>query len=250
MMVQSPGADEALISAARQMVGGNRRRSERVCYYRTPQNRPDGGKHAQAGWIGWGDTQDSAKLSKISRGYIPLEQYGYLQTKSRDSDPDGPFDRHGPWGPLLSTGNGVRELPKDQILAYHWYDAERLRQSLQGEIPSTLRVRGNQVLWPQLEGIDLRVFACPECTDQRWLEAVHLMRHVRLWHDYDRADVIAFGQQYGIDFATEINREGRVIRSFSFEALPDDPEIEEETGGFSLDIASPTRRGPGRPRKE
>lgn len=254
-MVMSPEADEALIASARQMFQGNRRRSERVCYYRTPQRKPSGGAHAQAGWLTWGDTQDSAKMQKIARGYIPIEQYGYIRAKLNDEAPDGPFETYGHWGPLLANPQGLREMPAAQILAYHWYDAERMRASLRGSIPPTLRTAFSadgreMVLWPQLAGENLRIFACPECTDWRSLEAVFLARHVRIWHDYDRADIIAFGQQYGIDFATEINREGRVIRSFSFEDVPDEPEAEDELAGFSIDVARPERRSPGRPRKE
>lgn len=251
-MVANTEADEALISAARSMFQNNRARSERVCYYRTPQRRPDGQKHAQAGWIGWGDTQDSIKMGKISRGYLPLDEYGFIRSKAREDDPDGPFELYGPWGVILSQPGGPAEFPLEQLLAYHWYDADRLRASLHGRIPPTLKVRDGMVLWPQLAGHELRVFACPECSDWRSLEAVFLARHLRIWHDYDRADIIAFGQQYGVDFSTEINREGRVIRSLSFDAPADDgiEEMEPEPAGFSLNIERPDRRGPGRPRKE
>lgn len=256
-MTLSSAEDEALISAARQMFQGNRRRSERVCYYRTPQHKPDGGVHLQAGWITWGDTQDSIRMGKILRGYLPLDRYGYIRAKVREEDPDGPFEIYGHWGPLLAHPDGVREFPASQILAYHWYDANRLRTSLRGNIPPTLRTKRMQdgremVLWPQLAGEALRIFACPECTDWRSLEAVFLARHLRVWHDYDRADIIAFGQQYGIDFATEINREGRVIRTFAFEDAEEDlgPAPGDDLAGFELEVARPERRGPGRPRKE
>lgn len=241
-MVTTQEQDEALISAARQAFQTNRARSERVCFYRTPQRKPDGGKHVQAGWIGWGDTQQSIKLGKIARGYIPLDQYGFIQAKRRDDDDDGPFELYGPWGVILSKPGGPAEFPKDQILTYHWYDAERLRQSLQGSIPPTLKVRDGMVLWPQLAGQDLRIFACPECSDWRSLEAVFLARHLRIWHDYDRADIIAFGQQYNIDFTTELNREGRVIQAYTFDAAPDEPEeAEDDVPGFNLDVARPAR---------
>lgn len=248
MVASSTAADEALISAARQMFQGNRRRSERVCYYRTPQQLPNGGAHRQAGWITWGDTQDSIKLGKIMRGYLPLEQYGYIRSKANDEAPDGPYETYGHWGPLLVNPQGVRELPASQILAYHWYDADRLRMSLHGNLPPTLRTAygtdgREMVLWPQLVGTSLRVFACPECTDWRALEAVHLARHLRIHHDYDRADIIAFGTQYGIDFATEINREGRVIRTFAFEDGEEDlgPAQDAVPEGFDLEVARPAR---------
>lgn len=241
--------DEALIAAARASFTDSRQRSERVCFYRTPQRTPDGAHHKQAGWIGWGDTQQGIKLGKIARGYIPMEQYGFIQAKRRDDDPDGPFETYGPWGVILSQRDGVLEFPKEQILAFHWYDADRLRQSLNGQIPSTLKVRDGMVQWPQLKGEQLRIFACPECGDWRALEAVFLARHLRIWHDYGQADILAFGQQYGVDFSAEMNRDGRVIRAFNFEAGQDDePAVDEDDGlGFSLEVARPTR---GRPRKE
>lgn len=241
-MVGNLAQDEALIAAARSAFTENRQRSERVCFYRTPQKKVDGSRHLQAGWIGWGDTQQSIKLGKIARGYIPLEQYGYIQTKRMDSDPDGPFETYGPWGVILSQRNGVLEFPKDQILSYYWYDADRLRQSLKGNLPPTLKVRDGMVLWPQLAGAEIRVFLCPECSDHPEREAVNLARHLRIWHAYDRADIIAFGQQYGVDFSTEMNREGRVIKAFSFDAAEAEVEPEEdETPGFTLDVQRPKR---------
>lgn len=247
-MVSNYAQDEALIAAARASFTDARQRSERVCFYRTPQVKVDGAKHVQAGWIGWGDTQQGIKMGKLMRGYVPLEQYGYIQAKRREDDPDGPFELYGPWGVILSQPEGVLEFPADQILSFHWYDANRLRQSLNGRIPPTLKVRDGLVLWPQLKGQEIRIFKCPECSDWPSREAVGLARHLRIWHDYTQADILAFGQQYGVDFSAELNRDGRVIRALSFEASPDDePEAVEEEIGFTLDVARPTR---GRPRKE
>ena len=99
--------DEALVRAARASFTDSRQRSERVCFYRTPMVKPDGGRHVQGGWICWGDTQQGIKLGKIARGYIPLEQYGYIQAKSRDDDRDGPFETYGPWGALIGGAIGA-----------------------------------------------------------------------------------------------------------------------------------------------
>ena len=254
-MVSSSYADEQMIAAARKMMEGNRARSERVCYYRTPQLTPDGSKHAQAGWIMTGDTQQSIKTANIARGYMPLEQYGYVGATDpevpEDTTPLRNFSRYGKWGQLLSTQEGLREFPKDQILAYHWYNADRLRRSLNGNLPPTLKVKNGMVLWPQLAGQELKIFACPECTDWPTLQAIFLGRHLRVWHDYSQADLIDFGKQYGIDFAAELAREGQVKRTLTFDAAAeDDTEVEEPELGFSLTVDRPERRGPGRPRKE
>lgn len=239
--------DEALIASARRMSQNSRQRSERVCFYRTPRVTVDGGRHAQAGWIGWGDTQESIQRGKIVRGYIPLERYGYIEAKRRDNDPDGPFELYGPWGVLLAQPGGAAEFPIEQILTFHWYDADRLRQSLRGNIPPTMKVKDGLVLWPQLAGQNIRVFSCPECTDHRANEAIHIARHLRIWHDYDTASVIAFGKEFGIDFAKEMNRSGRVTRSLSFEAAEEDETAAVEPAAFDLEIARPRV---GRPRKD
>lgn len=250
------GADEAMIEVAREALrSGNRIRSERVCYYRLPQRTPDGGRHKQAGWICWGDTQQSAKISKMARGILPLMngqqyRYGFIGTKARDDDPDGPFELWGPWGVILSQPGGMAEFPTDQILTYHWYDAERLRQALQGSLPPNIKVKDGKVLWPQLAGESIRIFFCPECSDWRHREAVVLARHLRIWHDYTQADILAFGAQYGVDFSAELSRLNKVTQAFDFETPPEDEVIpEDDTAGFSLEIARP-QRGPGRPRKE
>jgi hypothetical protein len=256
MLLEEAGfnADEALISVAREsLAAGNRIRSERVCYYRTPQRTPDGARHKQAGWIGWGDTQQSVKISKIARGYLPLMngseyRYGFIEAKHRDQDPDGPFEKWGPWGVILSQRGGMEEFPKDQILTFHWYDAERLRQSLQGSLPPNIRVKDGMVLWPQLAGESLKVFFCPECSDWRHLEAVFLARHLRIWHDYTQADILAFGQQYNVDFSAELNLMHKVTQAMTFDAADEDPaDADDDVPGFSLEIARPQR---GRPRKE
>lgn len=245
-------ADEALIAVAREsLAAGNRIRSERVCYYRTPQRTPDGARHKQAGWIGWGDTQQGVKISKIARGYLPLMngseyRYGFIEAKHRDTDPDGPFERWGPWGVILSQPGGMAEFPQDQILTFHWYDAERLRQSLQGSLPPNVPVKDGMVLWPQLAGASLRVFFCPECSDWRHLEAVFLARHLRIWHDYTQADILAFGQQYNVDFSAELHLMNKVTQTMTIEAAPAEAE-DDAIPGFEIEIARPKV---GRARKD
>jgi hypothetical protein len=247
-------ADEALIAVAREtLAAGNRVRSERVCYYRTPQRTPDGTRHLQAGWITSGDTQQSVKISMIARGYLPLMngneyRYGFIEAKHKDDAPDGPFEKWGGWGVILSQPGGMSEFPKDQILTYHWYDAERLRRSLNGSLPPNVPVRNGQVLWPQLTGENLVIFSCPECSDWRHLKAVHLARHLRVWHDYDQADILAFGQQYGVDFSAELNRQGGVLQTLTFESAPEEEAAaEDEPAGFTFEVARPKL---GRPRKD
>ena len=244
-MIMGGETDEALIQIAQGMMtnqGGNR--SERVCYYRTPMKKPNGQRHEQGGWIGWDQTQESIQLRKVMRGYIPLQQYGLVD---RERDPDGVFERYGPWGRLLTNPDGIKELPASQIIAYFWYDADVLRDSLQGSIPPTLKVKNGMVLWPQLKGMNLRVFVCPECTNKRYNEPIHLARHLRNWHDYDRQDIMAFGKEQGVDFATEFTEGGGIKRNYSFNDDEEEyvvAEEEEDDGGFMMEAVAPTRTAP------
>jgi hypothetical protein len=239
-------ADEALIGVAQGMMANNgRSRSERVIYYRTPEKRPDGGVHTQAGWIGWDQSQQGIQLNKILRGYIPMAKYGVIEAKRRDEYPDGPFEMYGPWGPLLMNAEGVKELPAEQIIAYFWFDEDQLRSSLNGNIPPTLKVSGGMVHWPQLKGKNLKVFVCPECTNQRYNEAIHLARHLRNWHDYDRQDIVSFGKEQGIDFAQEITRNGQKRTVYIFEDNDDAyiPESnDDDDAGFTMELASPKHK--------
>jgi hypothetical protein len=242
-------AEEAMIASARESLSaGTRIRSERVQYYRTPRIRPDGRPHVQAGWVCWGDTQQQAQLQKIARGYIPIKGYPWIEAKHRDTDSDGPFETWGPWGVLIAAPGGMSEFPADQILTYHWYDADRLRFSLNGSLPPTVKVKGGMVLWPQLAGANIKIFACPECHDWRALEALFLARHLRIWHDFAQADILAFGQQHNVDFSSELNRDNKVLRSVLFDEMPEDEApAETEAEGFTFEVARPQR---GRPRKE
>jgi hypothetical protein len=243
--VRTPEADEALISVAQNMMGQRGGRSERVCYYRAPERRPDGQVHTQAGWIGWDQTQEGVQLRKIMRGYIPLQRYGVIEAKRKDEYPDGPFEIYGPWGQLLTNPEGVREIPAAQIIAYFWYDENQLRQSLNGNIPQTLKVRNGMVLWPQLKGMDIKVYQCPECSNQRFNEPIHLARHLRNWHDYDRQDIIAFGNEQGVDFRTEVSRNGKIMKGYAFEDIVEDESaagaVAESDDGFNVEVAKPSR---------
>lgn len=247
VLVNNDEVNEALVHAAQEMLTrGGRPRSERVCYYRTPKHTVSGDRHVQAGWIGWDQTQQNIQLQKIGRGYIPLPKYGFIEEKKREDAPDGPFELYGPWGPLLADPDGMRELPAEQIIAYHWYDEMKLKASLNGRIPPTLRTRDGMVMWPQLKGMSLKIYVCPECANKSFNEPIHLARHLRIWHDYDRQDIIAFGREHGVDFRVEITRDGKPFRGYTFDDAEAYEEIESEfeaasTPEFSMEVAKPSR---------
>ena len=246
-MIDDPRS-EAMIEIAQNMMSQGRRRSERVIYYRSPERLPDGRKYDQAGWIGWGDTQQSAQLAKLQRGWIPLPKFGYIQGKRRDDDPDTAFETYGPWGIILSHPDGPAEFPKEQIITYRWYEADNLRMSLNGNIPPTLKVKNGLVQWPQLRGMEIVDYDCPECHNVKRHKPVDLAYHMRLAHGYDRQDIVVLGGEMGIDFSKELVAGGRVRNTFAFEDEPEPEETaaEPEETVFAAATVRPRGRPPGR----
>lgn len=202
------------------------RRSERVIYWRKPN------KGLEASWITTGGTNMERQLQFLQRGFVPLTQYGEVGFKRRADDPDGPFERYGQWGPILTHPQGPREFPVDQIVAYRWYD------------PAFCPVPG--VRFPQMVGVKIVEFDCPECNNARFHKATHLARHLRVTHGYDRAELVALGQELGLSFAKEIARGGTVERIYTIDETDLPPVDAVEQGGLP-DIEkitlAPRRRG-------
>ena len=246
-MIDDPRA-EAMIEIAKSMMSQGRRRSERVIYYRAPERLTDGRKYEQAHWIGWGDTQQSAQLAKMQRGWIPLPKYGYVDRKPREDGPDTAFEIYGAWGIILCHPDGPAEFPADQIITFRWYKEENLRMSLNQNIPPTLKVKNGLVQWPQLRGMTITDYDCPECHNVQRHKTVDLAYHLRISHGYDRADVIAFGNQLGINFEKEMVESGRIRNTFAFEEdEPEEPTAEEqEEAVFAAATVRPRGRPPGR----
>lgn len=203
-MVTQSYTSEDMISLAR-MVGGGQLRgkfSERAMYYRKPNTG------SEAGWIVVAGTNPERQNQLMLRGFIPLQQYGF--TSPQDVPHEDAHYRY--WYGILSKPGGPAEFPVDQLIAYRWYD------------PRFCPVPG--VRFPQLAGVEIEEFDCPDCEEKRYHKSNHLARHLFVTHGWDRADIIAWGKEVGIDFRKEMANGGRVRRTVSYEAAEPEPEPE------------------------
>lgn len=207
--------------------GVARHKHEKVIYYRKPETYPAvkgqrPRKALEAGWIIIGDSNQSARDIQLQKGHVPLAEYGYIQ----DTDPN--YQQYGNLGPLLfhpgnrRTGQrpGAHLFPVEQIKANRWYDDE-LFPELVG-------------MFPQLAGVEIVEYPCPDCGTTAFLDAMDLGRHLRNSHDYDRTDLINLGQQLGINFSQVYDGKpgGRRVRT-----IPGRAEAEEEAAPA---VAAPT----------
>lgn len=200
----------------------NRRRSERVIYYRKAN-----------GWITWGDSQSSKQIDYIARGWQPLTQFGQItgttynrQTGEHDPDPASV------WGPILRHRDGPGQFPLQQILTYRWYKKPP--------------VRG--VRFPQLEGVEVTEYQCPECDDREYHDVSHLARHLRNQHDYDRLEINQLGKDLGIDFNRQVEHGGRKVYSYEADETLDpgyQPDGSEEEPQATVQSVRPRSRKSG-----
>lgn len=178
-----------------------RRDTERVMYYRL-----------KSGWIAGSDTQPSKFITMTRKGAVLLPQFPPI-TDSKDY-----------WGPILRHPDGPEAFPVDQIIAYGWYR------------PENVPVKG--IRFPQLKGQKIVEYPCPENCRRVFLNPIHLASHMRIIHDYQRHEIIAYGVAAGIDFSKLPG--GRETMTFDY---TDEPAIEAvapvEEPDFELEIVSP-----------
>lgn len=191
----------------------SRRKSEVVIYYRRPMK----GEHA--GWITWGDSQPSKRADMVLRGFEPLPQFGRIATGVLA------FDQYGVWGPILTHPRGPAVFPAEQVITFRWYDPEQVGDPWR-PIPN--------VKFPQLKGQKIVEFDCPECSDRVFAKALHLARHLRNTHDYDRSEIIKLGEELGIDFTKEFTVAGK--REFTYQDDAPLPVPREEDEGPSFEV--------------
>ena len=180
-------------------------RYDRGMYYR----RPDKGEDRR--WIIIGSR--TAMEQMIERGFEPLRAVGYIAAP----DPEKWYAEHNydwtPWAQILTHPGGPDLFPAEQVLAYRWYRAE--------DCP----VPGIQ--WKQLSGYKVMHYKCPEC-ERPPFPAVNgtggiepLARHLRLFHSWDRASLVKYGEKVGIDFDAIYSS---VTESFEFEVGKEEAE--------------------------
>ncbi len=222
---------EVLMDIARSLVGNNQARaSMKVIYARRPQKDANTGKPLQmAGWVTWidDDTQTGALWLKVAQGWTILKQYGNLGQR------DGSPDPLGPWQKILEHRSGPAEFPVDQLMEFGWYDAERV------PVPG--------VRFPQLRGMKIPTYPCPECSDRNFLKPIHLARHCRNAHSYDRKDIQDLAEQLGIDLVKEMYQNKERVQVYDYsdepEAAPEPPPLPPE---FAVERVAVQPRGRGR----
>lgn len=179
----------------------NRRRFEVVIYYRKPADFDHG---REGNWICWGDSQPGKRITMLERGFTPLPQFGRLDRYMRDGSGQEVIDSAFPWGGILRHPDGPAQFPVEQILTYRWHRKP--------PIPG--------IRFPQLQGMKIVEYECPECTEQTFFNPIHLARHLRNSHGYEHRDLTALGQFLGIDFAREFRKKGILTTVIEEEAAP------------------------------
>ena len=152
------------------------------------------------GWIVVQPTTPANKEGTIFKGGIFLPHYGEFKNGTAGGKPMESDDRGMPWNPaeepwrLIFQRRGAEAFPLEQILAYHWH----------------IRPPYREVEFPQLEGVDVTDYFCPECekgifSHAEPLEAadqlkIHLTSGIDRRHEYRTEDLTALGDREGIDF--------------------------------------------------
>jgi hypothetical protein len=189
---------EQHVQLARTLGQGKGKVSERCMYYRKP---PRG---LEAGWVVVQGTNAERQQGLFMKGFVPLQHYGFVNPQVIEPpDPEADTAQaYRTWAPILTRPGGPEEFPVSQLIEYRWYDPRRC------PVPG--------VRFPQLEGASLTKFWCPECETVYYHKAIHLARHLRSAHEWDRAEIGAYGKEAA---------EGRAaVEAFAYSA----PDIEPE----------------------
>lgn len=162
------------------------------------------------GWVVVASTTPSNRSDYEYKGFTQLPQYG--QFKNGTNEPRAKqyeTDARGtPWNPavepwrMIMQRDGAKEFPVDQIIAFRWH----------------LNPPYKEVTFPQLEGVAITNYPCPECdkgifSSTNSLEAAeqlrtHLTSAINGRHSYSPTDLRELGGELEIDFSSA--RVGRV----------------------------------------
>jgi hypothetical protein len=182
------------------------------------------------GWIvsapGW--PQEYAK--RIRARWEALPQYGTFIPGQKATDARGvTFNPHRePWR-VIFQHNGADAFPLEQVIAYNWH----------------LNPPYKEVVFPQLEGVTVDIFDCPECNAQPFHEAEHLAQHLRIRHEYSRLDLKIYGEEASIEF---VRGRRKKVKERSLETLPSAGDLTptEVEYGEPCDVEG-CDRGDGKP---
>ena len=144
---------------------------------------------------------------KMACGWRPLEKFGFIGQR------DGAPDPLGPWQKILEHRDGPKLFPVDQLMEFGWFDPDRV--PVQG------------VHFPQLKGMKIPLYPCPECNDRDFVKPIHLARHCRNAHSYDRKDIQDLAEQLGVDLVREMYAGKQKLRVYDYtEGAESEPEPE------------------------
>ena len=159
---------------------------------------------AMQGWVVQLPYQDNLRMQYTQRKFTYLDQYGLFLIAQADGDikkitckdangqPWNSFRE--PWRLLFQRG-GAKEFPVEQIVTNHWHLMPPYREAT----------------FPQIEGLHIHDFQCPECYERpvvfsslnQRLAAVQLRTHltsrVNETHSYTPNDLKELGTELGID---------------------------------------------------
>ncbi len=207
------------------------RKWEKVIYFRSPQENFLGEKYANAGWVTWGDSQVLKMEGSMILGFMPMRQFGNIT------------DSKHPWEGILAEPRGRALFPVDQILAYKWYDVANLRRDWLG---CPAGVRSPVQVFPQLRGVPLELFACPNCRDVEKTSSGGLFSHLLNIHNMTSSDIFAYFEHEGIEFKMRNSEHSK--RTVSFEDDLDGYEDGDDDLQLTVHGGPPTGRTAGRPR--
>ena len=192
-------------------------------------------KRQRDGWIATHGAWPSAQSDMAFKGWVHQPQFGVFPmpgpgggsaATDRRGVPFNPADE--PWRLILQHPDGAAAFSVAQIIAYRWH----------------IRPPYREVRFPQIEGIDITNYFCPECdkgifSSPREQEAADLLRqHLTsqfdAHHSYRTEDLRSLGDEIGIDFfaARRVDRD-RVFR----DEQPEPPSlvVEEEVPELTPD---------------
>lgn len=184
-------------------------------YWRMPDQKGKG----HDGWIAYVASHPNEYAKRTKAGWAPLAHLGSFTHAERSVDTRNvPFNSaREPWR-VLFQNDGEAEFPITQLIAYGW----------------DITPPYNEVTFPQLAGIDVPRFLCPECNLRPVAKAQHLMQHLVIGHSYLRRDVLDYGKEAGIDFTRVM---GADEQSVSLEAAA--PRLKERELTPTAAVAAP-----------
>lgn len=169
---------------------------------------PGKGRHgyyrSAKGWILVASTTPTNRSGYEYKGYTHLPQYGEFaygtndpRAKQRERDARGVA-----WNPavelwrLIFQKGGAKEFPAEQVIAYRWH----------------IRPPYAEVTFPQLDGIEVTTYQCPECNrglcaSTNPAEAAeqlktHLTSQINGRHKYTPHDLKELEKEWGVNFQT------------------------------------------------